>query len=78
MYVLGMFLMRVITALFFIGLAGSAIVVAISFVEDFRELFGPDEPELKASKPLPPAPNETASRGYDSGKSQALGSTHGS
>jgi len=26
--------------LFFVGLAGAAIVVLISFVEDFKELFG--------------------------------------
>ena len=44
MYALGIVFLRVITALFFIGLAGSAVVIAISFVEDFRELFGPDEP----------------------------------
>jgi lipopolysaccharide export LptBFGC system permease protein LptF len=41
---LEMYVIRVITVLFFIGLAGSAIVVLISFVEDFRELFAPDEP----------------------------------
>jgi hypothetical protein len=29
-------------ALFFIGLAGSAIVVIISFVEDAKELIGED------------------------------------
>jgi hypothetical protein len=34
------FLMRVLAAIFFIGMAGSAIVVAISFVEDLKELFG--------------------------------------
>ena len=32
--------MRIVEALFFAGLAGSAIVVVISFVEDARELFG--------------------------------------
>lgn len=32
--------MHILTAVFFIGLAGSAIVVAISFVEDIKELFG--------------------------------------
>jgi len=26
--------------MFFVGLAGSAVVVLISFVEDFKELFG--------------------------------------
>lgn len=32
--------MRVAEVLFFFGMAGSAIVVIISFVEDWRELFG--------------------------------------
>ena len=34
--------MRVLEVLFFIGLAGSAIVILISFVEDGKELFGKD------------------------------------
>jgi hypothetical protein len=50
MHALGLFLMHFITTLFFIGLAGSAIVIAISFVEDFRELFGPDEPASETTK----------------------------
>jgi hypothetical protein len=36
------FVMRVMEAMFFVGLAGSAIVVLISFVEDGKELFGKD------------------------------------
>ena len=35
-----MFGMHLVAAIFFIGLAGSSIVVAISFVEDLYELFG--------------------------------------
>jgi hypothetical protein len=35
--------MRVLEVLFFTGLAGSTIVVLISFVEDAKELFGEDE-----------------------------------
>lgn len=31
---------RVLTVLFFAGLAGSVLVIAISFVEDIAELFG--------------------------------------
>jgi len=31
--------MRVLETMFLVGLAGSAVVVAISFVEDLRELF---------------------------------------
>ena len=44
MFAFGLFFLRLITVLFFVGLAGSAVVVLISFVEDFRELFAPDEP----------------------------------
>jgi hypothetical protein len=31
---------EVLTVLFFIGLAGSAIVIMLSFAEDITELFG--------------------------------------
>lgn len=31
-------------------MAGSVFVIAISFVEDFRELFGPNEPASEASQ----------------------------
>jgi hypothetical protein len=34
--------MRVLEFMFFAGLVGSCIVVAISFVEDAMELFGKD------------------------------------
>lgn len=47
---LGTFFMHAVTVLFFIGLAGSAIVIAISFIEDFKELFGPDEPSSAPAK----------------------------
>lgn len=40
--VLAIFAMRVLEAMFFIGLAGSTIVVLISFWEDAIELFGKD------------------------------------
>jgi|KBSMisStaDraftv2_1062788.scaffolds.fasta_scaffold4211310_1 hypothetical protein len=43
MHALGVVFIDVVVALFFIGLAGSAVVVLISFVEDFRELFASDE-----------------------------------
>lgn len=39
---IAIFGMRVLETLFFMGLAGSAIVVLISFVEDAKELFGED------------------------------------
>jgi hypothetical protein len=31
---------RLLELMFFVGLVGSAVVVLISFVEDFKELFG--------------------------------------
>ena len=34
--------MRLIEAMFFVGLVGSTIVVLISFIEDAKELFGED------------------------------------
>ena len=34
--------MRVLEVLFFSGLAGSVVVILISFVEDANELFGKD------------------------------------
>jgi hypothetical protein len=39
---LAIFAIRLVTVLFFLGLAGSAVVVLISFVEDAKELFGDD------------------------------------
>ncbi len=35
--------MRLLETIFFIGVAGSAVVVVLSFVEDIQELFGADE-----------------------------------
>jgi len=35
--------MKILEAMFFVGLAGSSIVVIISFIEDGKELFGKDE-----------------------------------
>jgi hypothetical protein len=31
---------KFLEVIFFVGLAGAAIVVLISFIEDFKELFG--------------------------------------
>jgi hypothetical protein len=36
------FLVRLLEVMFFTGLAGSAIVILISFFDDFKELFGED------------------------------------
>jgi hypothetical protein len=35
--------MKILEVMFFVGLAGSSIVVLISFIEDGKELFGKDE-----------------------------------
>jgi hypothetical protein len=40
--VFAVFVMRVLEVMFFLGLAGSAVVVLISFFEDGKELFGKD------------------------------------
>jgi hypothetical protein len=40
-----LFAMRVLEAMFFVGLVGSSVVVLISFVEDGKELFSKDSKE---------------------------------
>jgi hypothetical protein len=40
-----LFAMRVLEVMFFAGLAGSSVVVLISFVEDGKELFSKDSKE---------------------------------
>ena len=37
---IAVFFMRLLEIVFFTGVAGSAVVVVISFIEDFNELFG--------------------------------------
>jgi len=39
---LAIFFIRLLEVMFFVGLIGSAVVVLISFLEDFKELFGED------------------------------------
>ena len=34
------FFMRLLELIFFVGIAGSVVVVVLSFIEDFQELFG--------------------------------------
>jgi hypothetical protein len=41
MHILGFFVI-LLEIMFFVGLAGSSIVVIISFIEDGKELFGKD------------------------------------
>jgi len=38
--VVASFVIRILEFMFFVGLVGAAVVVLISFVEDFKELFG--------------------------------------
>jgi hypothetical protein len=40
---IAIFAMHVLELMFFVGLAGSTVVVLISFIEDGKELFGKDE-----------------------------------
>ena len=42
MFEIGLLAMHILEVMFFVGMAGSAVVVAISFVEDAHELFGED------------------------------------
>jgi hypothetical protein len=42
MFQIGLFAMRLLEVMFFVGLVGSSVVVLISFVEDAQELFGDD------------------------------------
>jgi hypothetical protein len=58
MHAIGTVLIDVVVVLFLTGLAGSAVVILISFVEDFRELFGDDE---AAPEPTAPPMKTTAS-----------------
>ena len=57
MYAIGKLLIDVIVVLFFVGMAGSAVVVIISFFEDFKELFGDDD---AMPEPAPHAPASLA------------------
>jgi hypothetical protein len=57
MYAIGKVFIDVIVVLFFVGMAGSAVVVAISFVDDFRELFGPDDADAEERRHAPPETN---------------------
>jgi len=63
MHVVGTFFFRLITILFFVGMAGSAIVVFMAFVEDFRDLFGSDDTPEPEHAP-PSAARPSPARGY--------------
>lgn len=68
MYAIGKFLIDAIVVLFFVGIAGSAVVIVISFVEDFRELFGPDESSPQHEEPPSTAHMKSAAYSYSSKK----------
>lgn len=51
MHELGKLFLDVLAGMFLIGLAGSALVVGISFVEDFGELFSSDEGPVEPPRP---------------------------
>jgi hypothetical protein len=71
MHSLGVVFVDVVIGLFFVGLAGSAIVILISFVEDFKELFGPDEPEVEPARSHQSAPPITTGASFAAPKSSA-------
>lgn len=72
MYAIGKILIDVIVTLFFVGMAGSAVVIFISFIEDFRELFGDDETPEMEPKHSPP-PTDTAAALHRFGSKQRAG-----
>ena len=37
------FVARIVVPLFFIGMAGSAVVIVVSFAEDLKELLGDED-----------------------------------
>jgi hypothetical protein len=64
MHLLGTICVYLVTTLFFIGLAGSAVVVVITFIQEIREFNAPEDAadELRKSPPPPAAePAQVAS-----------------
>jgi hypothetical protein len=37
------FVAKIVVPLFFVGMAGSVVVIVVSFVEDLKELWGAEE-----------------------------------
>ena len=68
MYAIGKLLIDAIVVMFFVGMAGSVVVIAISFVEDFRELFGSDDGPAQHEEPTPSAHLKPAAFSYSSKK----------
>ena len=70
MYAIAKMLIDLIVVSFFVGMAGSAVVVVIAFVDDFRELFGSDDDPSELEKPVPFPATKSAAHSYPSqGKS---------
>jgi hypothetical protein len=51
---IGSYAIHIASVVFLVGLAGSSIVVLISFFEDFLELFSKND-ESEVARPQPPA-----------------------
>jgi hypothetical protein len=66
MYAIAKMLIDLIVVSFFVGMAGSAVVVVIAFVDDFRELFGSDDDSLELEKPAPLPSARSAAHSYPS------------
>ena len=69
MHALGVVLIDLIIALFFFGLLGSAVVVLISFVEDFHELFASDDSTPGPASPAQSTPEISTSASFTAPKS---------
>jgi len=50
MHAIASLIIHLLVVAFFVGLAGSAVVVLISFAEDGKELFGKDEKTVPPSQ----------------------------
>jgi hypothetical protein len=66
MYAIAKMLINLIVVLFFVGMAGSAVVVLIAFVDDCRELFGSDDDSSELEKPIPFPAAKSAPHSYPS------------
>jgi|BarGraIncu00222A_1022003.scaffolds.fasta_scaffold13206_3 hypothetical protein len=52
-HTIGAFAVHMVSAVFFIGLAGSTVVVLFSFFDDFTQLFAKEK--FESIQPPPPA-----------------------
>lgn len=64
MHAIGAFLVNALVVLFFVGLAGSSVVVVISFFEDLKELFGDDETVAEPHAPPRSEPGRSMAYTY--------------